>query len=110
MTPPVAEAAVIDRLFHAQCSLGASDLHLCVGMPPLVRKDGQIIPLDAAFPALTDAALASLLEPIMPVRNHEEFQERHDTDFAYEVPSLARFRANVFMDRQGRGAVFRQIP
>ena len=67
MTPPVAEAAVIDRLFHAQCSLGASDLHLCVGMPPLVRKDGQIMPLDAAFPALTDAALASLLEPIIVV-------------------------------------------
>ena len=59
MTAPVGEAAVIDRLFHAQCNLGASDLHLCVGMPPLVRKDGQIMPLDASFPALTDAPIVA---------------------------------------------------
>ena len=51
-----------------------------------------------------------LLEPIMPQQNREEFARRHDTDFAYEIPGLARFRANVFMDRKGRGAVFRVIP
>jgi twitching motility protein PilT len=110
VTSSVIEAAAIDRLFHAQCSLGASDLHLCVGMPPLVRKDGQIMPLDPSVPALSDDLLTALVEPIMPPRNREEFQERHDTDFAYEVPGLARFRANVFMDRKGRGAVFRVIP
>ena len=111
MTPIVADAtAAIDRLFHARCGLGASDLHLCVGMPPLVRKDGQIMPLDPSLPALTDELLAALIDPIMPPRNRQEFQERHDTDFAYEVFGLARFRANVFMDRHGRGAVFRVIP
>ena len=46
----------------------------------------------------------------MPEKNRHEFHERHDTDFAYEIPGLARFRANVFMDRKGRGAVFRVIP
>ena len=46
----------------------------------------------------------------MPAANLEEFAEKHDTDFAYEVPNLARFRANVFADRKGRGAVFRVIP
>jgi twitching motility protein PilT len=102
--------AAIDRLFHAQCSLGASDLHLCVGMPPLVRKDGQIMPLDPAAAPLTDQFLGALLDPIMPSRNREEFAERNDTDFAYEVSGLARFRANVFRDRLGRGAVFRVIP
>jgi twitching motility protein PilT len=110
VTPSVAEAAAIDRLFHAQCGLGASDLHLCVGMPPLVRKDGHIMPLDAAIPPLTDDLIGALIEPIMPAHNRQEFQERHDTDFAYEVAGLARFRANIFMDRHGRGAVFRVIP
>ena len=42
--------------------------------------------------------------------NRQEFAEKHDTDFAYEIPNLARFRANVFADRKGRGAVFRVIP
>jgi twitching motility protein PilT len=46
----------------------------------------------------------------MPALNLAEFAEKHDTDFAYEVPNLARFRANVFADRKGRGAVFRVIP
>ena len=61
----------------------------------------------AARPPRTSVAL---LEPIMPEPNREEFAERHDTDFAYEIPGLARFRANVFVDRKGRGAVFRVIP
>jgi twitching motility protein PilT len=50
------------------------------------------------------------LWPICPEKNREEFEEVHDTDFAYEVPGLARFRCNYFMDRTGMGAVFRQIP
>jgi twitching motility protein PilT len=107
---PPAPGAPIDRLFVAMAQLGASDLHLCVGSPALIRKDGRIRPLDPNMPALTDEYLRKLIEPIMPVANREEFAERHDTDFAYEVPNLARFRANVFADRKGRGAVFRVIP
>jgi twitching motility protein PilT len=102
--------SAIDQLFHAMCEMGASDLHLCVGSPALVRKDGRIRPLIEGMPALTDADLQDLLEPIMPLPNREEFADTHDTDFAYEVPNLARFRANVFADRKGRGAVFRVIP
>jgi hypothetical protein len=103
--PPTA-GAPIDRLFIAMTQLGASDLHLCVGSPALVRKDGRICPLDPNMPALTDDYLRKLIEPIMPAANREEFAAAHDTDFAYEVPNLARFRANVFADRKGRGAVF----
>ena len=102
--------AAIDRLFTLMCQAGASDLHLCVGMPPLIRKDGSIQPLESGVPALDAAALDTLVEPIMPGKNREEFAKRHDTDFAYELRGLARFRANVFMDRKGRGAVFRVIP
>ncbi|HXG90660.1 MAG TPA: type IV pilus twitching motility protein PilT [Vicinamibacterales bacterium] len=103
-------SAAIDTLFRGMCELGASDLHLCVGMPPLVRKDGRIQPLGGTAPEMTDDLLARLLDPIMPEANRKEFAERHDTDFAYEIPELARFRANVFADRKGRGAVFRVIP
>jgi len=100
----------IDRLFRAMCERGASDLHLCVGMPPLVRRDGSIQPIEPGAPALDTAAVTSLIEPIMPAKNREEFDRRHDTDFAYEIPGLARFRANVFMDRKGPAGVFRVIP
>ena len=100
----------IDSLFSAMCTVGASDLHLTCGMPPLVRKDGSIQPLDPVAPALTPEAMLALLEPIVPDKNRQEFEERHDTDFAYEIAGLARFRANLFMDRKGRGAVFRVIP
>jgi twitching motility protein PilT len=67
-------------------------------------------PLDPNMPALTDDFLARLLDPIMPPTNRTEFAERHDTDFAYEIAGLARFRANIYADRKGRGAVFRVIP
>ena len=102
--------AAIDRLFKLMCEEGASDLHLSVGMPPLVRKDGSIQILDLAAPPLDSTTMTSLIEPIMPGKNKEEFARRHDTDFAYEITGLARFRANVFMDRKGPGAVFRVIP
>jgi twitching motility protein PilT len=108
--PSPQSGSAIDKLFQAMCQLGASDLHLCVGSPALVRKDGRIQPIDPAMPAMTDEYLQRLLDPIMPPANRQEFAETHDTDFAYEIPGLARFRANVFADRKGRGAVFRVIP
>jgi twitching motility protein PilT len=89
---------------------GASDLHLCVGSVPMVRKDGHMQALDAAAAELTGEALVQLLAPIMPEKNRKEYTDRHDTDFAYEIAGLARFRANIFADRRGPGAVFRVIP
>ena len=103
-------SAQIDGLFRLMCAAGASDLHLSVGVPPLIRKDGGMQPLDPAAPVLDADAVIRLLDPITPEKNKHEFTERHDTDFAYEVPGLARFRANIFMDRKGRGGVFRVIP
>ncbi len=110
--PPVSieGAPAIDRLFRLMVQTKASDLHLSTGMPPLIRKDGGMAPLEASAAAMSADDIVALLEPIMPPANKEEFSERHDTDFAYEIPGLARFRANVFLDRKGRGAVFRVIP
>ena len=106
----MSETPAIDQLFHAMVKAGASDLHLCVGSPPTVRKDGQMQPLDPAAGALTALEIDQLLAPITPDVNREEFARRHDTDFAYEIDGLARFRANRFADRRGPGAVFRVIP
>ena len=100
----------IDRLFQLMCAMKASDLHISSGMPPLVRKDGEIRTLEEGAAALSPREIERLLDPILPEKNAAEFQRRHDTDFAYEISGLARFRANVFMDRKGRGAVFRVIP
>ena len=79
-------------------------------MPPLVRKDGSMTPLGADAAPITPDAMKTLLEPIIPEKNRHELAERRDTDFAYEISGLARFRANIFMDRKGMGAVFRVIP
>jgi twitching motility protein PilT len=100
----------IDRLFHVMFERKASDLHLSVGMPPLIRKDGEITPLEVDAPALDAESMTALLDPIMPQKNRDEFLDRHDTDFAYEIAGLARFRSNMFLDRKGPGAVFRVIP
>ena len=102
--------ARMDALFNRMAEVGASDLHLAVSMPPMVRKDGKMQALESAETTLTPEAMEDLLHSIMPERNREEFQKRSDTDFAYEIPGLARFRCNVFMDRKGMGAVFRIIP
>jgi len=103
-------APAIDQMFTAMCTLGASDLHLAAGSPPIVRKDGRLQPLDPAAGVLSGSDIEALLTPIMPEANRKEFAERHDSDFAYEIRDLARFRANVFVDRKGPGAVFRVIP
>ena len=103
-------APPIDQLFRAMVQIGASDLHLCVGSAPMVRKDGHMQPLDAAAAQLTGQDVVQLLAPIIPEKNRKEYTERHDTDFAYEIADLARFRSNVFADRRGPGAVFRVIP
>jgi twitching motility protein PilT len=102
--------AKMDALFHKMADIGASDLHLSVSVPPMVRNDGKMAKLDPSQPALTPESMKELLQSIMPQKNIEEFAERKDTDFAYEIKGLARFRANIFMDRKGMGGVFRIIP
>lgn len=102
--------ARMDAMFHKMAEIGASDLHLSVSMPPMVRRDGKIQPLQPGEGAITPDAMRQLLNSIMPAKNQEEFASRSDSDFAYEIPGLARFRANIFMDRKGMGGVFRIIP
>ncbi|HEV8483592.1 MAG TPA: PilT/PilU family type 4a pilus ATPase [Blastocatellia bacterium] len=100
----------MDDLFRAMFAAGASDLHLSVSKPPMIRKDGRMMPLAASHDAVTAEESKRLLTSLMPPNRIEEFERRRDTDFAYEISGLARFRCNVFMDRKGMGGVFRVIP
>jgi twitching motility protein PilT len=108
MSPP-GTAAPIDKYLRIMFEEDCSDLHLTSGNPPLFRKDGDIVHLRDMKP-IGATATERLILPIMPDRNYEEFVELRDTDFAYEIPGVGRFRVNVFMDRRGPGAVFRIIP
>jgi len=102
--------ARMDAMFHRMAEVGASDLHLSVSMPPMVRKDGKIQRMECNEGVISPEIMRELLFSIMPEKNIEEFERRNDTDFAYEIAGLARFRCNIFMDRKGMGAVFRIIP
>ena len=102
-------ASEIHELFRTMCDSGASDLHLSVGSPPMLRHDGEIKPIPGRA-VLTAEDTRRLLTSIVPERNRTEFERRHDTDFAYEIADLARFRCNLFLDRKGMGGVFRVIP
>jgi len=76
---------------------------------PMIRLHGEMERLDSEQ-NLPANQTRLLLESIMPERNRKEFFETNDTDFAYEISGVARFRVNVFTDRKGIGGVFRTIP
>jgi twitching motility protein PilT len=99
----------IDRLFRRLVEEKASDLHLSSNETPMIRKDGDMKRLSGESP-LDAAQLSALLDPIIPDTNRAQFENEDDTDFAYAIEGLARFRANLFRDRHGVGAVFRTIP
>ncbi len=103
------DTAAIDALFRAMVERGSSDLHLTTGCAPLVRLDGGITALAGDQPLAADA-LWSMIQSIAPPERLEEFHTCNDTDFAYELGGVGRFRCNVFRDRTGVGAVFRVIP
>jgi twitching motility protein PilT len=107
--PPSGPTGEMDELFTVLFDMKASDLHLSVGCPPMVRHDGEMKALPGR-PVLTATDSERMLFPIAPERNRDEFGRRNDTDFAYEVPGVARFRCNFFRDRKGVGGVFRVIP
>ena len=87
---------------------GASDLHLAAGLPPALRVRGEIERIK--FKVLDSDDLRAMLYEIAPEQKIKMFEESGDIDFGYEIPGLARYRANFFMQRNGVAAVFREIP
>ncbi len=98
----------IDRMLVWMIEQGASDLHLAVGRPPLVRHHGRLDALRHA--TLDDDDFAELLRPILSPELWETYLTSGDADLAYEVPGLSRFRVNLYCQSRGRGAVMRVIP
>ncbi len=99
----------LDALLRVMISRSASDLHLSADSSPVIRVHGQMAFLEEFLP-LSSADIERLVLPIASEKARPEFDETNDADFAHEIPGLARFRVNVFRDRKGAGAVFRQIP
>ena len=107
--PELAEArAALEQLLRLLVEAGASDLHLRTGEPPLLRQHGELVRQD--LPALEAERLEVMLYSIMSPREVGEFRETGDTDWAYEMEGLSRFRCNAGRDRHGPMAVFRVIP
>jgi twitching motility protein PilT len=100
--------AKIDAFFKLMNEQGASDLHLASGLPPALRIRGDIERIK--YKVLNSDDLRAMLYEIAPEHKIKTFEETGDIDFAYEIPGLARYRANFFMQRNGVGAVFREIP
>ncbi len=101
--------AEMDELLYTIYEMKASDLHISTGCSPMVRHDGEMKALPGKA-VLTPADSERILMAIAPERNREQFQARHDTDFAYELKGVGRYRCNFFRDRKGMGGVFRLIP
>ena len=99
----------MDELFRFMKEVEASDLHLSSDEAPILRIHGKIDRIDE-YKVHDHEMLKSVLYGIAPKRNIEQFEAEGDTDFAYEIPGVARFRCNFFMDRKGMGGVFRLIP
>lgn len=98
----------IDAVLKQMIAKKASDLHLTLSQPIIFRIDGEI--QRQSSPAITTDMMSQFLLPIMPPRNRDEFANLNDTDFAYELPGVGRFRVNMFRDNYGVGAVLRHIP
>lgn len=100
--------AKIDEYFRYMIDNSGSDIHLSVGAKPLLRKHGELQEIQDKI--LTEEHLRSLLFEIITEEQKNVFLERRDLDFAYEIPSVARFRANFYYQKRGIGAAFRVIP
>lgn len=100
--------ARIDAFFKLLNDQKGSDLHLISGQQPVLRIRGDLERVK--FKTLDDDELRSMLYEITPEDKIKTFEETGDLDFSYEIPGLARYRSNFFMQKNGIGAVFREIP
>lgn len=101
--------AIVDEYLSYIVQHNASDLHLSSNHPPYWRVHGVIQPLDVPD-ILTSEQILKMLREVVPPDNFAELQEKCDTDCAYALPGVGRFRVNGFRDINGYGAVFRHIP
>jgi len=99
----------LDPLLKRMVAEGASDLHMSGNHRPRWRIDGEMREI-ADAKVLSDVQVWEILDPGIPERNKHQFLDDNDTDFAYSLPNVARFRVNLFRDQNGIGTVMRVIP
>lgn len=102
------EEAHLDDLCRIVVDRGASDLHICVGLPPIIRVDGELIQLP--YTKFTPAVTQRMMYDILSDEQVQTFENEFELDFSYSMQKLARFRVNVFRDRGTVAAALRQIP
>jgi twitching motility protein PilT len=100
--------AELDDILSLAAKRNASDVHLQVGLPPVLRIQTRLVPLDGE--KLSAEATEQLAFSIMTELQKKHFHERLDYDFSHTVPGVARFRVNVFKQRDSVAAAFRLIP
>ena len=98
-----------NELLKVAVSEGASDLHIKVGSTPIIRVDGELMPM-TSMPKLSQEDALKLAFSVISPGQREIFKKKNDIDLAYSVPGLGRFRCNVFIQRGAVGMVFRVIP
>ena len=100
--------ARIDAFLKLGTDQGCSDIHFSVGLPPLLRMHGDLMPIK--FRDLSQAELEGYIVEIVSKTNQERLRKGHDVDFSYVSTNGGRFRVNVFRKDTGVGATFRAIP
>jgi twitching motility protein PilT len=103
------DARSIDELLERMVGLSASDLHLTVGSPPVVRVRGHLEPLPGFAPLTPDGTL-QLLYRILSTEQQKLLEVKRQLDFSHSIPGTARFRVNVYLQRQSLAAAFRLVP
>jgi twitching motility protein PilT len=99
----------IDELLERMVEANASDLHVTTGTPPAVRVRGEVERLPG-FDSLDAETTQQLLYRILSSEQQKHFELSRQLDFSYSIPGLARFRVNVYFQRESIGAAFRLIP
>jgi len=99
----------LHEMLQGMIDAGASDLHLTAGSPALVRVNGELAPL-RDYPALPPDLIQRLIYTVLTQKQRERFEAELELDFAYAMPGTARFRVNVYRQRENIGAAFRRIP
>lgn len=100
--------ARIDAYFREMKDRGASDLHMIIGFPPMLRLRGELTPTE--HPVLTAASNREILFEMLTEDQQSTLESHRDFDMAYELEGFARFRCNFLYQHRGVGAVFRMIP
>jgi twitching motility protein PilT len=108
MTEAAGRGLRIAEMLRQMVAQRASDIHLQAGAPPYVRVDGSLKPFDGS-PELTPAQTEQIALAMMSESQRDLFTHRHELDFAFNLPQVARFRCNVFRQRSAVGIVMRVV-